>query len=101
MDFTEDSQFVIVEGVNNKSPLLMNNPSIIGMVVGIIAEAVGDNEWGLDDDFSDDLGLDSVSFVELIFNTEDVFKIRLNEFDMENIVSPQELINYVEWKLGI
>jgi hypothetical protein len=72
VDFTKELQpFVMVKDVEINAPLI-NNPSIVGMVMGVIREKVGHDEWCLEDDFTNDIGFDSLEFVELIFDIEEV-----------------------------
>ena len=49
-----------------------------------------------------DLNYDSFSFIELIVNLERIFKIEIDaeELTIENLSSPQEILNLVQAKVG-
>ena len=79
MDFVKDLQpytFVAVKEEDIITPLI-NDPNIVGMVKGIIVMTIGYDDWCLEDEFTSDIGLDSLTFLELIVNVEKVFKVVL------------------------
>lgn len=47
----------------------------------------------------DDLGMDSFGAVEVMFEIEDRFKIEVNERDLLNIKTVEDMISYIESRL--
>ncbi len=63
---------------------------------------------GLDDDsdikeesnIAEDLGADSLDFVELIMKLENIFDIKIEDEDVETIYTVEDLINYIDSKIN-
>lgn len=49
--------------------------------------------------FKNDLGMDSFGAIEVMFEVEDKFSINVNEKDLLNIKTVQDMINYIVDKL--
>jgi acyl carrier protein len=50
--------------------------------------------------FVEDLGADSLDIVEMVMQVEEKFGFEIPDEDMENIVTVQDLLNYIERRLG-
>lgn len=70
----------------------------------VINTYVGHDEWEMGDDFANDIGLDSLECVELAMKIERAFNVHINEYDIEDLTTPQKMLDFVEtrmsWKLN-
>lgn len=48
----------------------------------------------------DDLGLDSMATIELLFKIEEVFDLQIPDQDLQKLVRVSDVIAYVEGKVG-
>ncbi|MDO5067027.1 MAG: acyl carrier protein [Propionibacteriaceae bacterium] len=64
---------------------------IVNDVAGVAAEDVQ-----LDKSFVDDLGVDSLSMVEIIYACEDKFGIEIPEEDSKNLKTVGDAVAYIE-----
>jgi acyl carrier protein len=49
----------------------------------------------------DDLGLDSIATIELLFKLEDVFNLRIPDEDLQGLITVSDVIHYVQTKVAI
>ena len=54
----------------------------------------------LENTLRDDLGLDSIATIELLFRLEDVFDLRIPDEDLQDLTTVQDVIHYVEKKVS-
>jgi acyl carrier protein len=54
------------------------------------------NKIDLKASFFDDMGADSIDFIEFIMNLEDTFKITISDSDAEKFKTPQDVIIYLD-----
>ena len=54
----------------------------------------------LDSHLTKDLGLDSLDHVEIIVQLEDAFGYEIPDSDYEKLLTPNEIVNYLEKRLG-
>ena len=48
----------------------------------------------------DDLGLDSIATIELLFKLEDVFNLRIPDEDLQGLTTVRDVILYVQTKVS-
>lgn len=82
-----DQVVMIVLAVNNKF-LLEREEDIIDML-----------EAGENIGFTYDLEFDSIAMTEVVGITEEVFGVQITAAEEENLLSLQDVVGYVEWKL--
>lgn len=72
--------------------------SVAEKVKQIIVEQLGVDEAQVDDSasFVDDLGADSLDFVELVMAFEEAFDIDIPDEDAEKITTVKDAVNYIE-----
>ena len=74
----------------------MRNKKINDLFNYIITDKVGHNEWCYNDDFANDIGLDSMEFMDLIVEVEDQFNLKpIKENFIEDITTPEDLLKYI------
>lgn len=56
---------------------------------------------GLRDDLRKDLGLDSLTMIELLFKIEEAFDLEVPNEDLPLLVTVADVVRYVEDKLGV
>ncbi len=54
----------------------------------------------LENTLRDDLGLDSIATIELLFKLEDVFNLRIPDEDLQDLTRVRDVIHYVEAKVS-
>lgn len=54
---------------------------------------------GLGNRLRDDLGLDSIATIELLFRLEDVFDLQIPDEDLQGLITVGHVVNYVEKKV--
>ena len=54
----------------------------------------------LENTLRDDLGLDSIATIELLFKLEDVFNLRIPDEDLQGLTTVRDVIHYVETKVS-
>ena len=54
----------------------------------------------LDDDLREDLGLDSLKMIELVFEIEEAFDFEVPNEDLPQLTTVADVVKYVEGKLG-
>lgn len=80
---------------------LKNDPMALEQrVQEIIAEQLGiaEEEIQQEASFSQDLGADSLDFLELIMALEEEFEIEIPDSDAEKLATVQKLVQYLESK---
>ncbi len=55
----------------------------------------------LENTLRDDLGLDSIATIELLFKLEDVFNLRIPDEDLQDLTRVRDVIHYVEAKVSL
>jgi acyl carrier protein len=50
----------------------------------------------LDNRLRDDLGLDSIATIELLFQLEEVFDLQIPDEDLQDLVTVRDVVNYIE-----
>jgi len=53
-------------------------------------------EIGLESEIKDDLGADSLDYVEIIIALEEIYNIGISESDAEKIITVQNLIDFIK-----
>jgi acyl carrier protein len=56
---------------------------------------------GLQDDLRKDLGLDSLTMIELLFKIEEAFDLEVPNEDLPLLTTVADVVGYVEGKLGV
>lgn len=56
---------------------------------------------GLQDDLRKDLGLDSLTMIELLFKIEEAFDLEVPNEDLPLLMTVADVVGYVEGKLGV
>ena len=54
----------------------------------------------LENTLRNDLGLDSIATIELLFKLEDVFDLRIPDEDLQDLTTVRPVIHYVETKIS-
>lgn len=54
---------------------------------------------GLEDSLRDDLGLDSMATIELLFRIEEAFDLQIPDEDLQGLVTVADVVAYVEGRL--
>ncbi|EFO22179.1 acyl carrier protein [Loa loa] len=65
------------------------------MLVLSLYDKIDPKKLTLDSDFSKDLGLDSLDFVELIMAIEDEFHFEIPDGDSDNMKTPRDIYQYI------
>jgi acyl carrier protein len=55
---------------------------------------------GLDDRLRDDLGLDSIAIIELLFKLEEVFDLQIPDDELKGLQTVRQVVNYVKKRVG-
>lgn len=63
----------------------------------IIRKFLGHDEWGFYNDFVNDLGFDSLDMIEFYMDVEKKLNVTINEFDMEDMTKPEDVVIFVEF----
>lgn len=77
----------------------MSREQIFEEVKGALVEVLGledDSNIKEEDNIIDNLGADSLDFVELIMKLEQIFEVKIEDEDVEKIVTVEDLVNYIE-----
>lgn len=76
----------------------MSDTEIFEKLKGIIVEQLGVEEEAVKQDatFVEDLSADSLDIVELVMAIEDEFKLEIPDQAAENIVTVQDVIDYIK-----
>ena len=76
----------------------MSSEEILEKVKGIIIEQLGvtDTAVTMEASFIDDLGADSLDFVELIMAIEEEFDIEIPDSDAEKVVTVGDVVDYIK-----
>lgn len=77
----------------------MSREQIFEEVKAALVEVLGledDSNIKEDDNIVDNLGADSLDFVELIMKLENIFDIKIEDEDVEKVVTVEDLVNLVE-----
>ena len=77
----------------------MSKEQIFEEVKGALVEALGledDSNIKEEDNIVDNLGADSLDFVELVMKLEKIFDVKIEDEDVEKIVTVEDLVNYIE-----
>ena len=66
----------------------------------ILTEQLGidKSEISMDTSIVDDLGVDSLDFVELVMAVDQEFDIEINDSDVDGIVTIGDVVNYIKEK---
>ena len=78
----------------------MCREEITNIVVGKIKEHFLIENVAMDAKLITDLGADSLDQVELIMGIEDKFNIEIPDDDATNLITVEDLINYIEKRTG-
>ena len=54
----------------------------------------------LDDRLRDDLGLDSIATIELLFKLEEVFDLQIPDEDLKGLVTVGQVVKYVQKRMA-
>jgi acyl carrier protein len=65
----------------------------------IIIKTLGHKDWEIEDDFTNDLGFDSLDMYNFYMDVESHFKVSINEYDMEGMTKPLDVMIFVESRL--
>uniref|UniRef100_A0A0R3RL46 Acyl carrier protein n=1 Tax=Elaeophora elaphi TaxID=1147741 RepID=A0A0R3RL46_9BILA len=65
------------------------------MLVLSLYDKIDPKKLTLDSDFSKDLGLDSLDFVEVIMAIEDEFHFEIPDGDSDNMKTPRDIYQYI------
>lgn len=81
----------------------MSAEEILEKVVEIVTEKLGVDaeEVTLDSDLTEDLGADSLDLVDLVMAFEDEFGVKVEDEDVENIVTIGDIVDYISKELGV
>jgi len=76
-------------------------PTIADQIVAALADYLKRDKKsiGLDHSLRDDLGLDSMATIELVYKIEDVFDLQIPDEDLAGLVTVGNVISYVEGRL--
>lgn len=77
----------------------MSREQIFEEVKGVLVEVLGledDSNIKEDDNIVDNLGADSLDFVELIMKLESIFDIKIEDEDVEKVITVDDLVSLVE-----
>lgn len=77
----------------------MSREQIFEEVKAALVEVLGledDSNIKENDNIVDNLGADSLDFVELIMKLENIFDIKIEDEDVEKVVTVEDLVNLVE-----
>lgn len=79
--------------------LEMSREQIFEEIKGALVDVLGlEDDSGIkeEDNIIDNLGADSLDFVELIMKLEQIFEVKIEDEDVERIVTVEDLVNYIE-----
>tara|TARA_R110000803_G_scaffold175267_2_gene237802 strand:- start:179 stop:406 length:228 start_codon:yes stop_codon:yes gene_type:complete len=62
-------------------------------------ELLGHNEYNFDEDLSDEIGLDSLERVELIYFCTDEYGVNMNDYYLEGIYTLNNLKDFIEFRI--
>ncbi|KAL3983152.1 Phosphopantetheine attachment site family protein [Acanthocheilonema viteae] len=65
------------------------------MLVLSLYDKIDPKKLTLDSDFTKDLGLDSLDFVEVILAIEDEFRFEIPDGDSDNMKTPRDIYQYI------
>lgn len=77
----------------------MSREQIFEEIKGALVEVLGledDSNIKEEDNIVDNLGADSLDFVELIMKLENIFNVKIEDEDVEKIITVEDLVNYIE-----
>ena len=76
--------------------------SIEKRVINILkAEAnAGERDITLQSDLQDDIGLESIDIITVVFELEDEFNIEIPDQDIENVKTAGDIVRYVQNKVS-
>jgi acyl carrier protein len=71
---------------------------IADQILGALAEHLKRDKQSIrqENTLRDDLGLDSIATIELLFKLEDVFNLRIPDEDLQDLTTVRDVIHYVE-----
>ncbi|MDO4282087.1 MAG: acyl carrier protein [Clostridia bacterium] len=78
---------------------MMSREQIFEEIKGALVEVLGledDSNIKEEDNIVDNLGADSLDFVELIMKLENIFNVKIEDEDVEKIITVEDLVNYIE-----
>lgn len=58
------------------------------------------NKIELSQNLREDLGLDSLALIELLFRVEEVFDMEIPDSDLQKFITVGDVVRYVEEKIG-
>lgn len=82
-----------------KGYFIMSREQIFEEIKGALVEVLGledDSNIKEEDNIVDNLGADSLDFVELIMKLENIFNVKIEDEDVEKIITVEDLVNYIE-----
>lgn len=85
---------ILWEGVKK-----MSREQIFEEIKGALVEVLGledDSNIKEEDNIVDNLGADSLDFVELVMKLENIFEVKIEDEDVEKVVTVEDLVNLIE-----
>lgn len=79
----------------------MNAELVERKVCEIVADqlGLGDDDVQMTASLSDDLGADTLDFLELVMAFEDEFELDINDGDVEKFETVQDVVNYLSVRM--
>lgn len=77
----------------------MSREQIFEEIKGALVEVLGledDSNIKEEDNIVDNLGADSLDFVELVMKLENIFEVKIEDEDVEKVVTVEDLVNLIE-----
>lgn len=77
----------------------MSREQIFEEIKVALVEVLGledDSSIKEEDNIIDNLGADSLDFVELVMKLENIFEVKIEDEDVEKVVTVEDLVNLIE-----
>lgn len=77
----------------------MSREQIFEEIKVALVEVLGledDSNIKEEDNIIDNLGADSLDFVELVMKLENIFEVKIEDEDVEKVVTVEDLVNLIE-----
>lgn len=77
----------------------MSREQIFEEIKGALVDVLGledDSNIKEEDNIVDNLGADSLDFVELVMKLENIFEVKIEDEDVEKVVTVEDLVNLIE-----
>jgi acyl carrier protein len=89
-------------GISGKETQMPADSQIADQIIAALAEYLKRDKKSitLDNRLRDDLGLDSIATIELLFKLEEVFDLQIPDEDLKGLVTVGQVVKYLQKRLA-